>query len=215
MENLLRPHQREEMLSEQKVLQNKLHNPYIQDKGAVNTQLRRINKQLETQTPKPFAIHEVDSMVKRERELRETILCGMPSQEEMRKAPPGAIGKHTEWEKRNKAKLNEWKNIRLRLDPESHDPDIANFERYRPTQSSLNMENAQIPGKQYYLPTEAYKQGYEHIEFGVHEKEVEKQRETEAPTPEKPNEEKGWSQERRAAHAETIKKRHAEKKGDK
>jgi hypothetical protein len=37
----------------------------------------------------------------------------MPSQEEMRKAPPGAVDKHMGWEKRNKPKIAEWKNLRF------------------------------------------------------------------------------------------------------
>lgn len=198
---LLRPHQREEMQSEKSALENKLKNPYIQDKGAVGSQLRKLNKQLETQTPVPYKSDEIDAKVKREKELREDLLNGMPSQEEMRKAPPGAIGKHMTWEKSKKAKLMEWKETQLRLNPESDDPDIANFERYRPTTSSLNMANAQIPGVQYYLPTEAYKQGYEKIEW------------SEEDEPEKEIK-KGWTPERKAKQAEIMRKRHAEKKGE-
>ena len=36
-------------------------------------------------------------------ELLNTILVGMPSQEEMRKAPPGAVDKHMKWEARKTA----------------------------------------------------------------------------------------------------------------
>lgn len=203
MTSLLRPHQREEMQSEKKVLENKMKSPYIQDKGAVNTQLRKLSNQLETQVPKPYNPNEVDSMVKKEKNLREKILNGMPSQEEMRKSPPGAVGKHMAWEKRNKEKLLAWKETRLRLEPESTDPDIANFERYRPVTNSLNMDNAHIPGKQYYLPTEAYKQGYDNIEFGVNEMErLEKEKVS-------------WTPERKAQQAEIMKRRHAEKRAEK
>jgi hypothetical protein len=203
---LLRPHQREEMLTEKNILENKLKNPYIQDKGVVGTQLRKLNKQLENQTPVSFKDTEIDSKVKREKELREKLLVGMPSQEEMRKAPPGAIGKHMAWEKRNKKNLQEWKETRLRLEPDSMDPDIANFERFRPTRSSLNMDNAQIPGKQYYLPTEAYKQNYDNIEWGA-EKDT-----TIEVLPEAAPEKKGWSEERRKKHSEAMKARHKARK---
>ncbi len=150
--NLLRPQQREEMEQDKKSLTHALHNPEIKDKGQVVRQLRKLERQLETQTPKPFAANEIDSAVKQEHELREKILRGMPSQEEMRKSPPGAVGKHMEWEKRTKKDLLKWKEIQLRLNHDSGDPDVANFERYRPKASSLNMDNAYIPGKQYMLP---------------------------------------------------------------
>lgn len=202
--NLLRPHQRQEMQSEQKVLENKLRNPYIQDKGAVNTQLRKLNRQLDTQTPTAYKSDEVDSMVKKEAKLRSEILSGMPSQEEMRKAPPGAIGKHMAWENRNKDKLLNWKEIRLRMEPESTDPDIANFERFRPKTNSLNMDNAQIPGKQYHLPTEAYKEGYDKIDWGNEPvNEI---------GPVKKKKGKGWSPERKAKQAAIMKARHAKNK---
>ncbi len=214
--NLLRPHQRDEMQSEKSVLENKLKNPFIQDKGTVGSQLRKLNHQLDTQTPKPYKSDEIDSKVKREKEIREELLIGMPSQEEMRKAPPGAIGKHMSWEKSQKAKLMEWKEIQLRLNPLSDDPDISNFERFRPVTSSLSMDNAQIPGKQYYLPTEAYKQGYEEITWSQQEAPVQDpvqatvQAESQKPAKKK-NE---WTPERRARQAETMRARHANKKGD-
>lgn len=214
--NLLRPHQRDEMLHEKSSLENKLKNPYIQDKGVVSTQLRKLNKQLETQTPTPFKSDEIDAKVKREKELREDLLNGMPSQEEMRKAPPGAIGKHMTWEKTKKAKLMEWKEIQLRLNPESDDPDVANFERFRPVTSSLNMDNAQIQGKQYYLPTEAYKQGYDQIQWSEQQNPANFEPSIDSGVDsreEKPK--KGWTPERRAKQAAALKARHAQKKAEK
>jgi len=194
------------MQTEKHALENNLKNPYIQDKGAVSTQLRKLNKQLETQTPTEYKADEIDSKVKREKELREDLLNGMPSQEEMRKAPPGAIGKHMTWEKSKKAKLMEWKEIQLRLNPESDDPDVANFERFRPKTNSLNMDNAQIPGKQYYLPTEAYKEGYDQIEWT--QEVVTKDPTTQAPK----KKSREWSPERKAKQAAIMKARHAAKK---
>lgn len=170
--NLLRPEQRSEMLAERDVLRTKLSNPHIEDKGAVAKQLRNLETQLETQTPKPYKPTEIDAAVRRERELREQLLAGMPSQEEMRKNPPGAVGKHMEWERRNKQRLLEWKEIRLRLNHDNADPDVANFERFRPTTSTLNMDNAQIPGTQYFMPPTSpqYQENFERI-FGKKEKE--------------------------------------------
>ena len=151
-QNLLRPHQVAEMTEEKSRLERSLNNPHVQDKGEVARALRRISKQLETQTPTPYTGNETDRAVRREAELRDQILRGMPSQEEMRKSPPGAVGKHMEWEKRVKPLLAEWKSIRLRLNAGSQDPDVANFERYRPKTSTLNMDNAVVAGTQYFMP---------------------------------------------------------------
>ena len=74
----------------------------------------------------------------------------MPSGEEMRKCPAGAIAKHTDWEKRNKGNIAKWKENQLRLNPNSDDPDLANFEKFRPTQSTLNMHNEIVEGQQFH-----------------------------------------------------------------
>lgn len=163
--SLLRPHQREEMVAERETLERKLINPNIEDKGTVRRQMQQLDRQLETQTPKPFTEKEIDSAVKLEGELREQILTGMPSQEEMRKCPPGAIDKHRQWEKRNKAKLVEWKNLMLRLNAGTEDRDVANFEKYRPVTSNLNMDNAVIQGKQYFMPPTSpeYRENFDRI----------------------------------------------------
>ena len=150
--NLLRPHQVDELKNEKRVLEKNLTHPHITDKASVSKQLRQINHQLDTQTPKPFDAKEVDHAAKREASLREEILEGMPSQEEMRKCPPGAVDKHRMWEKKNKQKLLEWKNIKLRLNHDTDELDVANFEKYRPVTNSLNMDNAIIPGKKFYFP---------------------------------------------------------------
>lgn len=151
--NLLRPRQVDDAKHEIKSLEEQLRSPHIEDKGEVNTKLRRVRKSFEQQAPRPAENPaEEDRMVKRSRQLLTEILEGMPSQEEMRKAPPGAVDKHIRWEKANKAKIVEWKNLQLRLTAGSGDNEVANLERFRPRESSLSMDNAVIPGKQYHLP---------------------------------------------------------------
>src|SRR4030066_4349 len=122
-QNLLRPHQVPEMGDEKARLERAINNPHIQDKGEAQRALRRISSQIEKQTPIPYSGDEADKAVKREAYLREKILEGMPSQEEMRKAPSGAVGKHMAWEKRAKPLMNEWTAIRLRLNAGTSDPD--------------------------------------------------------------------------------------------
>ncbi len=151
MQNCLRPNQVAEYQLEEQSLIEKLKQPET-DKGVANGQLRRLRNQLEKQSPKEVVGKAKDAMIKENEGLLETILDGMPSQEEMRKNPPGAVGKHRSWERRVKKDLIRWKNNELRLNVGSDDSDICNLERHRPKKSSLNMDNAQIPGQQYYFP---------------------------------------------------------------
>lgn len=149
---LLRPDQVTNARDEIKSLEAKLTNKHIEDKAEVARQLRRARQDFESQTPRAPEGDEEGRMVKRSKELLAEILVGMPSQEEMRKAPPGAVNKHLAWEQRNKARIQEWKHINLRLTAGSNDRDAANLEKHRPTGSTLNMDNAQIPGKQFFMP---------------------------------------------------------------
>lgn len=150
--SLLRPDQIGEMTGEREVLMRKMQNPNIQDKGQVADQLRRLDKQLETQRPKEFGASEIDNAVKREAQLRAEWTEGMLSQEEMRKAPPGAVDRHLQWERKNKPAISEWQNIMRRLNAGSDAREVASIERFRPTVNSMNLDNAIIQGKQFYLP---------------------------------------------------------------
>lgn len=149
---LLRHDQVMEMEDETRVLESKLQNPRIEDKGVVREQLARVQRQLEHQRPKPFASGEMDAAVKREAELRAEISVGMLSHEEMRKCPPGAVDRHLQWEKKNMPKIEEWKNIQRRLTAGTEDHESASVEMFRPTASTMNMDGALIPGKQFFLP---------------------------------------------------------------
>ena len=161
----LRPWQAEKLNEEKRRLEETLTAPphianQIQDRGMLARQLRRLNTQIETQIPKPYSAGDLDLAVARERELLEEITTGMPTQAEMRRNPAGARDKHRAWEKRNKVKILEWRNIRLRrrATGASDDPDdardICNIEIHRPVggPGELNMDHEQIPGQHYYLP---------------------------------------------------------------
>lgn len=148
---LLRPDQVQSAKDEIASLEAKLSNPLIEDKAMVRRQLNNARRLTELQTPRPPQDSaEEGRMVARSRQLIGEILQGMPSQEEMRKAPPGAVDKHMRWEKANKPKILEWKNLQLRLKPGERD--AANLERHRPTGSTLNMDGAQIQGKNFFMP---------------------------------------------------------------
>jgi len=152
--NLLRPNQIEELKDEEYALKRKLQMADVMpvDRGAVQGQLRRVQRHLEVQSPKDVEGKEKDDLIKETDTLLTKILEGMPSQEEMRKNPPGAVDKHRKWEKRNKAAIVRWKNNILTINKGTEDTDIANLEKYRPRASTLNMDNAQIPGTDYFFP---------------------------------------------------------------
>jgi len=152
---LLRPDQVQTAQDEIKSLEAKLSNPLIQDKGQVRKQLQQAQKLTAEQTPQPpVTVEEEGRMVKRANQLFAEILPTMCSQEEMRKAPPGAVNKYLRGEgsPEVKAKIQEWKHLRLRLTSGTGDRDAANLEVHRPTTSSLNMDSAQIPGKNFFMP---------------------------------------------------------------
>lgn len=149
---LLRPDQVQAGKEEIASLEAKLTNPLIQDKAEVRRQLSRSKKSFEEQLPRPPEDgDEAGRMERRSKELLDHILQGMPSHEEMRKSPPGAIEKHRSWQSRNKLRIAEWKHIQRRLNAGADDCD-SNLEKYRPHQSTLSMDNAFIPGKSYFMP---------------------------------------------------------------
>lgn len=154
----LKQNQMEEMQAEKDRLSQTLRAPphlrnAIQDGAGMMATLKRIERSLERDTPRAYEGPALDSAVKREKELREEWLNGMPTHEEMRRNPPGALDKHMQWESRNKAKIAEWKNIRRRLwaagavTNDVSDGSVANIELYRPRGGAgeLSMDNAQIP----------------------------------------------------------------------
>jgi len=155
---LMRPDQSNAMAEEASRVESMLNAPPHLSQGIdrreMHRQLVRLKNMIETQAPKAYANDTLDDAVARERDLREEILIGMPTQEEMRRNPVGAVSKHTNWEERNKERIVEWKNIRRRLFVGGHlhdnanDSDHANLELYRPSGGAqeLNMHNEQIEG---------------------------------------------------------------------
>lgn len=161
---LLRPAQAQEWKEQANALRQMLSAPphianRIEDRGQMTKNLRALEKDLQNQEPRPYDPSELDAAVSRSDQLKDEILEGMPTQQEMRRNPAGAVDKHRRWEKRNKAKLSEWKNIQLRRHQTGHidlhdATDVANFEQFRPVGGSqqLNMHNEQIAGTLQYGP---------------------------------------------------------------
>lgn len=138
-------------------------NAKLQDKHSAHKQLRALRADMEKQMAPETTPEQRDQLAKDERELRQKIVEAMPSQEEMRKCPPGAIGKEVRFQKTFKTKIIQWKNTIRMLEAGNDDPDVSNLEKFRPKASTLNMDNAIIQGKQYFIPpdTEQYKANYD------------------------------------------------------
>ena len=168
MKQLASTAQRLAMEEDRNYLTKQLSNPLVQNLPLVRKSLRRVEHDIETQSPPILKGMELDKVVLREKELREEIVPNMPSQEEMRKAPSGSIGRHQRFENKYKPGILEWKNCMRTIHRDSEDPDIANLERFRPTVSRHNMHGALIPGQNFDFPSPQYQANYDGIDWSAH-----------------------------------------------
>lgn len=141
--NPLRPNQTADLKLEQKRLREVAKRPDV-DKGETRKQLNSIGSMLDNQSAKQLSGQDLDSAKSRIDTLVADITKGMPSDEEMRKCPPGAVGRHMAWEKRTKESVSEYKRLMIATNMGSDDPELASIERLRPTKSTLNMHNAVV-----------------------------------------------------------------------
>ena len=130
--NLLRFHQRVEMKDEIRNLDEGLKHAQGEDVGILMNRRRKAQKQLDSQSPEPLTGAEKDKLNLLEKKLRDRITHNMPTDEVMRKNPTGAVDWHQRWEKATKPLVRMWKNVRIQLNPDNEDRDLANIERYRP-----------------------------------------------------------------------------------
>jgi hypothetical protein len=112
-----------------------------------------IEETLEDNSPPPLTADQRDAAHKREKELAVFIKEGMLTDEENRRNPVGAVDRHIKWESTKKAAILEWKNLRVLLNPDAKEQDLANVETLRPRvapsgmlATSSFMPDAQIPG---------------------------------------------------------------------
>lgn len=158
--NLLKKSDREAMENEKKGEQAKIMRAHAMpwlgiDKNEIvasNQRIRDIDRQLEDQSPLPYVTPDTrDALHNRVEQLNAEIREGMLSREEMRRNPPGAVDRHIRWERANKNKILERKNLLRQLEPDSDARDLANIEMIRPETAMPNgtatfMADAQIPG---------------------------------------------------------------------
>lgn len=169
---LLRPHQ---MINYQKELQEcdvDLKNPRIQDRGNLRKRKRLLQKQYDDQAPRPITDPLVrDKVARRIKGLEDQIRIGMPTEEEMRKATNHTVEQHRRWERANKSKILEWRNLSRQLHTDQSDPDtwdrsLGDTERLRPHSvgQSRYVSDALIPGafSMSDLPAENWEQIFDH-----------------------------------------------------
>ena len=181
--NYARPNQIEEMKAERDVLRKTIQTHQFEDTSRMDRQLAKIESEMEAKTPPDLTGPQLDLVVRREAKLRkEMVDFGMPSHEEMRKNPPGVVGRNMRWEAFIKAsspeyqrgRMHQWKQDRRVLHKGDEDPDQSNFDVYRPTASYGNLENAQIPGQKFFgtKPSPEYRANYDET-FGKEQTEDE------------------------------------------
>jgi hypothetical protein len=166
---LLKPEQIQDLHEEKSQIDAALAptNPFrskISKPQLMHQRKKSIDKQLDDYAATPLEGFEKDKLNNLEKELRAAWTTGMPTEEEMRKNPPGMVDRHRKWEKLNKKIIGQWKNVRRQLEPDSDDKDLANIERYRPSGVMDRLvAGAQISGAMNYraIPQENWDQAFE------------------------------------------------------
>jgi hypothetical protein len=177
----LRHNQIEELENEKNVILRTLQGREVQDRGALNLTVGKIDRQLEEQAPPELTGEDRDRLTRENSEIEARLIPLMPSDTEMRRNPPGVIGRHKRFDKASKDRTHfpegdifRWKDNRLALHKGDDDPDVANFELMRPLDNMGPMAGAQIPGQQFFgtSPSPAYLEGYDRT-FGKDAEEAE------------------------------------------
>ena len=106
--NLLRHPQRQQLQDDIAQSENMLPRANPDDQAVMRKTITRSRKQLESQSPEPLTGKEKDTLAALEKKLRNRITHNMPTEEVMRKNPPGAVDWHVKWEKadRKSTRLN-------------------------------------------------------------------------------------------------------------
>ncbi len=174
----LRPNQVTEIENEKEVILRTLEGRDVQDRGNLTAHIGRIDRELAEKAPPDLTGEQRDQAVKENSEIEARLVLLMPSDAEMRRNPPGVVGRHKKFDKASKSKkffkegdIFRWKDNRLALHKGDDDPDVANFELMRPLDNMGSMEGAQIPGQRYHgtNPSEAFKAGHDRT-FGTNGK---------------------------------------------
>ena len=126
----------------------------IDQEGLRQIHNRRVFLQdkLEDHTAPALSGEARDALSRRLNELNDKIRQGMPTHEDMRRNPAGAVDQHRRWEQLNKAAILERRNAIIALNPGDDSKDLTNIDMIRPHSAALTngtatfMSDAQIPG---------------------------------------------------------------------
>lgn len=135
---LLRPHQMVQHEEDLRQCEADLQNAGVKMKGIVRQRKKALEKQYLDQAPQPITDPILrDKVAKRINELESQIRVGLPTEEEMRKATNITVEQHRKWERLNKPKIKEWRNLLRQLhtdtsDPHIHDRSLGDIEHLRP-----------------------------------------------------------------------------------
>ena len=154
---LLRPHQMVQHEEDIRQCDADLANAGVKIKGIVHQRKKALEKQYLEQAPQPITDGALrDKVAKRINDLEEQIKVGLPTAEEMRKATNITVEQHRKWERANKPKIKEWRNLLRQLntdtsDPDTHDRSLGDIERLRPMSAMDRMRtDGFITGKMSY-----------------------------------------------------------------
>jgi len=120
--------------------------------GRATLARRRVSLEdkLEKQAAPELTPESRDVLAKRLDYLNEKIKVGMPTHEEMRRNPAGAVDQHRRWDRLNKSSVLERRNIIIALNPGDDSKDLTNIDMIRPHSvtpgAATFMADAQIPG---------------------------------------------------------------------
>ena len=152
--NYMRHAERKSEAAEVDAIERKLSDPverrFLQNAGKLKQQNDRRKANLAAQSPPTdLRASQRDKLAKLEAVTRDFVAENMPTAEQMRHNPPGAVDHHMAWERHAKRALLTWKNVRILLHPASDALDLANFERYRPSNAVTRnlFPDGQIPGQ--------------------------------------------------------------------
>ena len=172
--NYLRYAERASEAAEIANLERKLAEPVerhlLQNPGKLKQQNDRRKANLLAQSPpSDLKASQRDKLRKLEAATCAFVAENMPTAEQMRHNPPGAVDHHMAWTRHTKVAHRTWQNVRVLLHPASDAVDLANFERYRPSNAATRnlFTDGQIPG-QFALSPHA-KPNYERIDFSTPE----------------------------------------------
>src|SRR3990167_620710 len=146
--------ERQSEAAEVEGVERKLSDPierrFLSNTGKLKQQNDRRKANLAAQSP-PTDLRpsQRDKLAKLETVTREFVADNMPTAEQMRHNPPGAVDHHIAWDRHVKRALLCWKNVRILLNPTSDAVDLANFERYRPANAATRnlFPDGQVPGQ--------------------------------------------------------------------